>query len=196
MENRIRNVKKAAAILSSFNFKDTTDCHVIVYYETRHSGISGVGKQSITLLPKEIGYLPVDDSYKAWNKKEWQNFVLEGANRIRGQGVIRVASIWICFSTESEENLAEDLFTKMYSIEITNFATGRFDRIVTSRLGGFYGVMLTKPESARIIGAADVVKLSNMIPSNRWQKAPNEYAKALNDSLVDTDKAFMCHQDI
>lgn len=160
--SKVRKIKQAAKILSSFNFEGMGlgFYGISIYFRTVSGKCVGVGVDSIE--PKNK--IALTD----WGKDEWEAFLSERAKFYKNDcEPVRVELIRISFelNDDMEEYWRE---APIYRIEMTDISSGLFDRtIVGDGLHGLKEAYLTEPESRKIRGARDVVKLSKEISSAR-----------------------------
>ncbi len=154
----VKKINQAACILSNFNFKDVSYCHLEYIIATEDGGVI---RRSFNSSDEE--------RFMEWGKKEWRERILDSARWLRGY----VASIVITFHTKDQNIVLDPLLT----IEMTDLSSGLFDRLIihsstSFTLGEAY---YTIKESSRIRGARDVVKLTRKIPRVRINKISLPY---------------------
>lgn len=159
--NKVRKIKQAAKILSSFNFEGAgSDFYDIsIYFRTASGDIAGTGTDVIKCRGKKH---PM-----TWSRNEWEAFISEKAERYYQIDFepAYVESIRIAFELNEDtnkEDADDDLLhsAPLYTIEMTDVGSGLFNRMIVR--GGIEDrlkeVYLTEPESRKIRGVHDVVK--------------------------------------
>ena len=167
--NKVRKIKQAAKILSSFNFEGIGlgFYDISIYFRTVSGECVGVGVDSIEPEDK--------NALTDWGKDEWEAFLSENAKFYKNNWEpVRVELIRMSFvlDDDEEENWLE---APIYRIEMTDISSGLFDRtIVGDGLHGLKEAYLTEPESRKIRGVRDVVKLSKEISSARLETVSSD----------------------
>ena len=168
--SKVRKIKQAAKILSSFNFEGMGlgFYGISIYFRTVSGECVGVGVDSIE--PK--GKIALTD----WGKDEWEAFLSEQAKSYKNNWEpVRVELIRMSF--ELNDDVEENWFDPpIYRIEMTDISSGLFNRTIVD--DGIYGLKeayLTEPESRKIRGARDVVKLSKGISSARLKTVHSDH---------------------
>lgn len=168
--NKVRKIKQAAKILSSFNFEGMGlgFYGISIFFRTVSGECVSVGVDSIK--PKDK--IALTD----WGKDEWEAFLSEHAKSYKNNWEpVRVELIRMSFelNDDVEENWRE---APIYRIEMTDISSELFDRtIVDDDLHGLREAYLTEPESRKIRGVRDVVKLSKEISSARLKTVHSDF---------------------
>ena len=159
--NKVRKIKQAAKILSSFNFEGAgSDFYNILIYFRTASG------RTVSTGPDVIDYRDKKHPM-TWSRNEWEAFISEHAEWYYQNGFepAYVESIRITIKLNEDmnkEDVDDDLLhiAPLYTIEMTDVDSGLFDRMIVR--GGIEDrlkeVYLTEPESRKIRGVHDVVK--------------------------------------
>ena len=168
--NKVRKIKQAAKILSSFNFEGAGSAFydISIYFRTASGDIAGTGADVIRCRGQKH---PM-----TWSRNEWEAFISEKAERYYQIGFepAYVESIRIAFKLNEDMNkdgVDDDLphSTPLYAIEMTDVGSGLFNRMIVR--GGnedcLKEVYLTEPESRKIRGVHDVVKRNSEISRAR-----------------------------
>ena len=150
MKSTIKNLKQAAAILSSFNLIGADRFRVSCGFVTPNGDA----------IASEHGYGVLRGNAEndfAKGKKFWAQLIQATAWEANLDNVERVDWLGIFFRRKGE----------YWKIKMTDLDAGLFDVLQTDA-GKF--VHLTEPESRRIRGVCDVSRLVKKLPSTRWEE--------------------------
>ena len=175
--NKVRKIKQAAKILSSFNFEGTGlgFYGISIFFRTVSGDIARTGTDIINCKGKKH---PM-----TWSRNEWGAFISEKAERYYQIGFepAYVESIRIAFKLNEDMNkndVDDDLphSAPLYTIEMTDVGSGLFNRMIVR--GGnedcLKEVYLTEPESRKIRGVHDVVKRNSEISRARLKSVRSD----------------------